>query len=81
MNNIIKVILDIKNIFRVVSFFIALKWIFNLFYCFIDILKKRNLEPADIKMGNGPFKVRRGKAIMTMDLLWIWEQILVFLLN
>ena len=67
MNNIIKVILDIKNIFRVVSFFIALKWIFNLFYCFNDILKKRNLEPADIKMGNGPFKVRRGKAIANLS--------------
>lgn len=61
MNNLIKVISDIKNIFYTVSFITAIKWIFNLFFYFKDILKKRNLEPADIKMGNGPIRVWRGK--------------------
>ena len=62
MNNISKLVRDIKKVFSTVSFFNALKWIFYIFYTLPEILKKKNLEPADIKMGNGPIVSYRNNA-------------------
>ncbi len=53
-----KLYFDIVGIYSVVGIILLLKWIFFLFIKFPEIIKVKNLEPADICIGSGPVKVK-----------------------
>ncbi len=55
---ITKLLKDIVGIYKVVGFYLLMKWTFYLFINVFKILQQKNLEPADKAMGNGPIKVR-----------------------
>jgi FkbM family methyltransferase len=49
---------DFKGIWFVCRPSIAIKWLFHILFLIPQIIRSKNLHPADIAMGDGPFKVR-----------------------
>lgn len=53
---------DTFGLIRVCGFGVAMRWLSKVFLNFGKCLKARNLQPADIAMGEGPFEVRLGRS-------------------
>jgi FkbM family methyltransferase len=53
---------DARGISRACGPLLAIHWLFCIATAFLECLHTGNLQPADRRMGNGPFVVRRGKA-------------------
>jgi FkbM family methyltransferase len=59
----LKVVLsDFIGLIRVCGLVVAAKWLLAIGLNITSCIKVRNLQPADIAMGIGPFRVRFGKA-------------------
>ncbi|HVT87580.1 MAG TPA: FkbM family methyltransferase [Tepidisphaeraceae bacterium] len=62
MQFIRKIVSDFFGLWRVCGFGIAVKWVTKIIGSFGECVRERNLQPADIAMGKGPFPCRYGKA-------------------
>jgi FkbM family methyltransferase len=62
MNWFAKIASDAAGIARVCGWPTALRWLACIGARFGAILKTKNLQPADLAMGDGPFQVRRAQA-------------------
>jgi FkbM family methyltransferase len=64
-----KVFADARGIALRCGWLIALRWLFNIVLTLPACLRSRNLQPADYRMGPGPFLVSRGgtRAVLAGD--------------
>ncbi len=53
---------DTLGLMRVGGFVVAMRWLGKVISNFGECLRTRNLQPADLAMGEGPFEVRLGKS-------------------
>jgi FkbM family methyltransferase len=53
---------DARGIAAVCGLQVALRWLFSIAMMLPECARSRNLQPADRRMGNGPFRVVRGTA-------------------
>ncbi len=56
-----KLIRDLIGLYKIVGFTKTIKWLIFIFIQLYEVLKNKNLEPADKLMGTGPIKVRMNK--------------------
>ena len=62
MNYLKTIARDAKGIRATCGWSVALRWLWSIALTFLECLKARNLQPADRRMGCGPFAVRRQSA-------------------
>ncbi|MGO9934974.1 MAG: FkbM family methyltransferase [Steroidobacteraceae bacterium] len=62
MNYIHKIIIDTGGIAKRCGWLVSLRWLRNIALTLPECLKARNLQPADVRMGSGPFPVNRAGA-------------------
>jgi len=62
MNYIHKIIIDARGIAKRCGWLVSLRWLWNIALTFSACLEARNLQPADLRMGSGPFRVNRAGA-------------------
>ena len=62
INNVRQVISDFKGLKIVCGITVALNWLLMIILNLNECIKTRNFQPADIALGEGPFKVHRGDA-------------------
>jgi FkbM family methyltransferase len=67
MNALLKIATDTAGISRVCGASVAARWLMLAVIKFPAVLKSGNLQPADLAMGEGPFRARRAqsRAILT----------------
>jgi FkbM family methyltransferase len=53
---------DFRGLCRVCGIGVALRWLFAVIFHFGQCRRSGNLQPADIAMGDGPFRARLGKS-------------------
>jgi len=61
-NHIHKIIIDARGIAKRCGWLVSLRWLWNIALTLPACLKTRNLQPADLRMGSGPFLVNRAGA-------------------
>lgn len=64
MNVIKKVVNDLIGLYKVLGALYAMKWLGALAANNMEIIKKKNLQAADQRMGKGPFKVKFSDSVM-----------------
>ena len=62
MNQIKKILSDIAGIVRVCGWRVALQWAFNVGMTLPECWRTGSLQPADRRMGPGPFRAKAGNA-------------------
>ena len=62
MNYLKTIARDAKGIGVTCGYSVALRWLWCILRTFSECLKTHNLQPADRRMGNGPFTVVRQSA-------------------
>src|ERR1700722_13209476 len=62
MNQLKIIASDARGIARRCGWWVAARWLWCIALTLPACLKTRNLQPADIRMGNGPFLVDRDGA-------------------
>jgi FkbM family methyltransferase len=60
MNLITKILSDIAGIRRICGWRVALRWAFNVAVSLPECLRSASLQPADRRMGAGPFRAATG---------------------
>jgi FkbM family methyltransferase len=66
MKFIRQILRDFYGIVRVCGLLTGIKWLLFILFNLIECIKRKNLQPADKKLGTGPFKVKYDKAKATM---------------
>src|SRR4051812_49591430 len=62
MRMIRQLVSDFLGMWRVCGAIVALRWLWQVLRHLGECRRRRDLQPADLAMGTGPFRVRLGKS-------------------